>query len=259
LDILLFYNTIILFSLSTNTVYQYSLFKVFQVLFTRTNVCGKIYLSIKLPLFEKNAYILIKVFKEVIYMNYMELDELVFRAKNNDEGAMENLLKEYNYFIIKYASRVYINGYEMDDLIQMANITVIRCVENYTPGKGNFTSYVTYAIKNNFNYLIRQRAKENLIETLEAPVSIGLRIEDTLMDNTSTEDDYIKNELYKLIRVEVDKLEENLKDIITFIYLDCQGNLKEYSQSRNLQYSTAAKRKTLAFTKLRSKLNSILE
>lgn len=191
-------------------------------------------------------------------MNYLELDELVLKAKNKDEGAMEKLLNKYKYFIVKYASRVYINGYEMNDLIQMANIAIIRSVEKYTPGNGNFTPYVTYAIRNTFNYLIRQKAKENLIESIEAPITIGIRLEDTLMDDVSTEEDYIKKELAELIREEVDKLEENLKDIITFIYLDCEGNLKSYSQSRNLQYSTAAKRKALAFNKLRSKLNPIL-
>ncbi|MFR1707995.1 MAG: sigma-70 family RNA polymerase sigma factor [Clostridium sp.] len=191
-------------------------------------------------------------------MNYMELDELVIKAKNKDEGAMEKLLNKYKYFIIKYSSMVYINGYEMDDLIQMANITIMRSVEKYTPGNGNFTSYVTLAIRNNFNYLIRQKAKENFTETLEAQTPLGLRLEDTLKDDASIEDEYVKEEIAKILRQEVDKLEDKLRDIITFIYLDCKGNLKTYSQLRNLQYSAAAKRKTLAFKKLRSKLNLLL-
>ena len=64
---------------------------------------------------------------------------------------MEELINEYKYLIIKQASKVHVRGYEMEDLIQMGNITLMRCLEKYTPEKGNFTAYVSYAIKNNFN------------------------------------------------------------------------------------------------------------
>ncbi|GAA0767952.1 hypothetical protein GCM10008908_07610 [Clostridium subterminale] len=190
-------------------------------------------------------------------MNYSKLENLILKAKNKDQSAMEELLNEYKYLIIKQASKVHVRGYEMEDLIQIGNITIIRCLEKYIQGKGNFTAYISYAIKNNFNYLIRQRAKDNEVQTIEAPVSTNLRIEDTLIADASTEDNFIEKEMYKLIKKEVDNLQENLRDLITFIYINCEGNLKEYSISRSLNYSTAAKRRTLAFKKLRSKLNSL--
>ncbi len=133
----------------------------------------------------------------------------------------------------------------------------MRCLEKYTPEKGNFTAYISYAIKNNFNYLIRQRAKDNEVQTIEAPIETNLRIEDTLIADASTEDSFIEKEMYKLIKREVDNLQDNLRDLITFIYINCEGNLKDYSKSRNLNYSTAAKRRTVALNKLRSSLNSL--
>jgi len=85
----------------------------------------------------------------------------------------------------------------------------------------------------------------------------NLRIEDTLIADASTEDSFIEKEMYKLIKREVDNLQDNLRDLITFIYINCEGNLKDYSKSRNLNYSTAAKRRTVALNKLRSSLNSL--
>lgn len=190
-------------------------------------------------------------------MDYSKLKNLILKAKDKDQNAMEELINEYKYLIIKQASKVHVRGYEMEDLIQMGNITLMRCLEKYTPEKGNFTAYLSYAIKNNFNYLIRQRAKDNEVQTIEAPIETNLRIEDTLIADASTEDSFIEKELYKLIKKEVDNLQGNLRDIITFIYINCEGNLKDYSKSRNLNYSTAAKRRTVAINKLRSSLNSL--
>lgn len=190
-------------------------------------------------------------------MDYSNLKNLILKAKNKDQTAMEELINEYKYLIIKQASKVHVRGYEMEDLIQMGNITLMRCLEKYTSEKGNFTAYVSYAIKNNFNYLIRQRAKDNEVQTIEAPIETNLRIEDTLIADASTEDSFIEKEMYKLIKREVDNLQDNLRDLITFIYINCEGNLKDYSKSRNLNYSTAAKRRTVALNKLRSSLNSL--
>ncbi|WP_346847834.1 sigma-70 family RNA polymerase sigma factor [uncultured Clostridium sp.] len=190
-------------------------------------------------------------------MDYSNLKNLILKAKNKDQSAMEELINEYKYLIIKEASKVHVRGYEMEDLIQMGNITLMRCLEKYTLEKGNFTAYISYAIKNNFNYLIRQRAKDNEVQTIEAPIETNLRIEDTLIADASTEDSFIEKEMYKLIKREVDNLQDNLRDLITFIYINCEGNLKDYSKSRNLNYSTAAKRRTVALNKLRSSLNSL--
>ncbi|MEG1255941.1 sigma-70 family RNA polymerase sigma factor [Clostridium sp.] len=188
-------------------------------------------------------------------MNYKELDELVANAKEGDIVAIEELLSSYKFFIIKHASRVYINGYEMDDLIQIGYMSIIKAIEKYTPGKGNFTSYVTFAIKNNFNYLIRQKTNENFIQSLETPVSSGLELKDLLPDKTSIEDDYVTKEGCEILRKEVENLSEKLRDVIEFVYLDNFGTLSDYARLNNIGYNTVIKRKNLAL----SKLNTILK
>ncbi|WP_346947918.1 sigma factor [Clostridium sp.] len=35
----------------------------------------------------------------------------------------------------------------MGDLIQIGNISLLKSIEKYEEGRGNFTSYVTFAIK----------------------------------------------------------------------------------------------------------------
>ncbi|MEG2917971.1 MAG: sigma-70 family RNA polymerase sigma factor [Clostridium sp.] len=185
-------------------------------------------------------------------MNYQELEVLVVKAKNKDQVAIEGLLKTYRGFIIKAASRVYIDGYDMNDLIQIGNMSILKAIDNYTAGKGTFTGYVTFAITNNFNYLIRQRVRKNLTQSLDAPVSKDLTLLDLLVDEFSTEDDYVQKEHYEALRKAVDNLSAKLRDVIHFVYLDSLGSLKEYSKINNINYNTVIKRKDLAFEKLRA-------
>ncbi len=188
-------------------------------------------------------------------LNYLEIEGLVARAKNKDERAIERLLINYKFFIYKQASKIFLSGYDMDDLMQVGNMAVIFAIDKYLPGKGNFTSYVTFSIINNLNYLIRQHARDNDIQSIETPMGGDQTLSDFLKNDYCIEDEYLEKELSKILKVEVDKLDSKLKDIIDFVYLAELGTLKEYAIAKRINYNTVIKRKNLAIARLTENLN----
>lgn len=49
-------------------------------------------------------------------MDYDYVENLVKKSKANDKTAQEELLKEFEPFIINISSKVHLNGYDFDDI-----------------------------------------------------------------------------------------------------------------------------------------------
>jgi RNA polymerase sporulation-specific sigma factor len=187
----------------------------------------------------------------------MSNDDLVIRAKNGDKVALEELMNKFKFYIIKCSSNVYINGYEKDDLIQIGYISLINAVKNYELTKGNFTSYVNAAIQYNFNYLIRGKAKENYVQSLNTIISENVELGDIIGSEESFEEKLMKKDTLKLVLKCVDKLPKDLKDIIDYCYINNKGNFTKYAIENNIKYSTLMKKKTLALEMLRALVTEI--
>jgi len=86
--------------------------------------------------------------------NYEKQEELVIKAKAGEEAAFEELFKSFKPYILKQARAIYINGYELDDLIQVGNISVFKAINSYDITKGNFPINAAITIKNNLEGLI---------------------------------------------------------------------------------------------------------
>jgi len=181
----------------------------------------------------------------------MDYKELVLRAKEHDEKALEELIMKFRPCIVKCSTNVYINGYEMEDLIQIGNISLIKAVEKYDTSKGNFTSYVVSAIKKNFYYLIRGKAKENYAISLHTIINEdGNELQDILIGEDSFEENIMNKDMKKLIIQCIDKLPEEMREIIK-IWCDNNKSINEYSKETGIKYSTLMKRKQKAFKILR--------
>lgn len=85
--------------------------------------------------------------------------ELVRKAKEGDELAVQALMEQYKPFIIKTCYKYKIPSYEFDDLLQYSYLSVIKAIRLYKFGKVHFTSYVMTAIKNNLGDLLRKSIK----------------------------------------------------------------------------------------------------
>ncbi|WP_366927959.1 hypothetical protein [Clostridium sp.] len=46
------------------------------------------------------------------------MEKLVEKAKNKEDRATEEIIEKFKYLIFKEASRYYIPGYDLEDLIQ---------------------------------------------------------------------------------------------------------------------------------------------
>lgn len=85
--------------------------------------------------------------------------EMVRKAKEGDELAIQALIEQYKPFIVKTCSKYSIPSYEFEDLIQYSYLSVLKAIRLYKFGKVHFTSYVMTAINNNLGDLLRKSIK----------------------------------------------------------------------------------------------------
>lgn len=183
--------------------------------------------------------------------SWERVEQLVRQAQGGDKGAMEELMKAFKNYIYKSAMHIYVSGYDQEDLMQLGYMTVMKAVEKYDVSRSNFINYVTLAITNNFRALIRNRAKENAVGSLDADLGEGFSIIDILQDEkVNIEEDYVNEELGKILEEAIEGLPFKLQEIIKYVYIDEKGNFKEYAKEYEINYNTVIKRKNLAFEKL---------
>jgi RNA polymerase sigma factor (sigma-70 family) len=78
-----------------------------------------------------------------------ELEDLVKKAQEGDKISLKQVLKRFQGFMYKTANSIYINGYELEDLIQIENLALFKAVFKYNcEYKNAFTTYANTVIKN---------------------------------------------------------------------------------------------------------------
>jgi RNA polymerase sporulation-specific sigma factor len=65
-----------------------------------------------------------------MYNDYL-LEDLVDMAKSGDREAMEEILKRFKWLALKLCNRTYIKGWDLDDLMQVTNMALMRSVQLY--------------------------------------------------------------------------------------------------------------------------------
>jgi len=185
----------------------------------------------------------------------MYYEELIIRAKEGDKMALEELMMKYKGLIIKHGNSVYINGYDKEDLIQIGYMSVMNAVNKYDFQKGNFTAYVSFAIQKNFNYLIRGKARENYVSSLDYYIEDEVQLVDIIKSEENIEGEYIKKEIKKIVQQCINELPVELRDIIDYHYIKNEGTLKKYSEEKNINYRIVTKRKGQAIRLLKNALN----
>lgn len=187
----------------------------------------------------------------------MGYEDLVLRGKAGDKEALDELIRKFTGYIIKCANNVYINGYTQEDLIQEGYVSLVKAVDKYDPKRGNFTAYVTFAIKKNFNYKIRGKARENYIGSLDYEVNQNTQLLDMLSTKENIEEDYVKNEVLGEISKVINNLPKELREVIDYYYISNKGSLKEYAEEKNINYSTLIRRKSLALKIIKNNLKDV--
>lgn len=162
----------------------------------------------------------------------------------------------YKPSIIKNARRIYISGYEVEDLIQIGALAIIKAVKKYELGrKAAFTTYANTVIKNAFNEQLRKVLSKKLDENFKCSLNSlnkdGIEFIEILVSEDNVEEDAIAKEQIVILTKALETLSEGEREIIKWFYFENKP-LKEYAGIKGITLNTAAKRKCRALEKLKS-------
>ncbi|WP_186431553.1 sigma-70 family RNA polymerase sigma factor [Clostridium sp. BSD9I1] len=185
--------------------------------------------------------------------NSMHLEELALKAQSGDKKSLEDLIKYFKPYIVKQARCTYVKGHEIQDLVQMGYVSLIKAIKMYKPSNKNFNYYALASIKRNFYYLIRQESRHNGEYSMEFETGEGLTLQDGLEGNSDLEEEYLKKETYKRLRQGIEKLSKEEKEMIKWVYID-RKRLKEYAVMKGVSYNQGRYRMQQILKKLREGL-----
>ncbi len=101
------------------------------------------------------------------------IDELIKRAKNNDEHAMEELLQKFKSKVTAISREYFLIGADFDDLIQEGMIGLYNAISVYDPNKNhNFSAFASLCIHRRL-----QNTVKNANRKKNAPLNSYLPIE----------------------------------------------------------------------------------
>ena len=159
----------------------------------------------------------------------------VIRAREGDENA-KNILIEHNLRLVVFLAKKYENtGYELDDLVSIGSIGLIKGINTYKPDKNiKLATYASRCIANEILMFLRKNKKRKTEISFEVAFNYDnegneLHLEDIL----GTEDDLVSKEyedkVDKLaLQKEINKLKPRDKQIMVMRY--GLNNTKEYTQ-----------------------------
>lgn len=129
-------------------------------------------------------------------------EELIRLAKNGDEGAKEELFKINRGLNFYIAKRFENTKMEIDDLISVSNIGMIKAYNTFDLNKGTkFISYASRIMTNEILMYLRKDKKHNGLANLEQTISQDMDGNNlTLMEVIPAPEDNIKTEDYDLMQ-----------------------------------------------------------
>ncbi|GAA0182144.1 sigma-70 family RNA polymerase sigma factor [Clostridium sediminicola] len=146
------------------------------------------------------------------------MKELIGKAKEGDEKALQGIIDKYTPLAISQASKYHIPGYDFEDLVQHCYLSIIKAVKLYEIGTTPFGAYVSMAVRNNMKDLLRNKIKHNR----EVPES------HTLDQNPSEysftiEDQVIAYQQIEKMEIAMNKLEPQHRKIVIDFYLNSKS------------------------------------
>ena len=190
------------------------------------------------------------------------MEDLIRRAKNDDNNAKEEIINMYYPLIVKEGKRIFLKNRTFEDIVQIGVISILNAIKLFDISRGvqSFSSYVLWSIKNGFINIIRSEAKYNDEVSLNVYCkdTSDIEIVDSLIDeNIDIENSVITSTFYDEILLALNKLDDEERDIIKFLYIDNERpNLSKYSRLYNKDYYYCSCLKKRALEKLRKLFNA---
>ena len=190
-------------------------------------------------------------------MDYKYIESLVKLAKEKDTEAQELLVEEFKPIIYGLRKKISASGYEREDLISESYRILFNCIDKYDLSKHRFVAYSINAIKNNFKYILRKSTRRGDHEGLISKDIAG-DLESIIAHEEGTyekkESDIIDDQILKHIFKDLAKDELELINLIVFE----DYTVREYAAFKNLNYSTAVKKKKSALDKMKIPFNEFI-
>ena len=185
-------------------------------------------------------------------MDYDYVENLVKKSKANDKTAQEELLKEFEPFIINISSKVHLNGYDFDDIKSECYKSIAKCLLLYDENKHRFVAYSINAIKNNLKDLVKCNLKKSSIAS-----SNLIHLTDEILKSEEIDlDELIMNKIdCDILKASLKTLTSEEQELINFIFIKGYS-LKAYSELKNISYSKVYKDKQIILNKIYNRLIS---
>lgn len=180
------------------------------------------------------------------------LEELVTMAQKGDKAALEIIVRRFQGFIFKKAASIFVKDHELDDLIQIGNVSLVNAVRKFNVNGGkDFLPYVTLAIQNNYYYLIRGKAKCNSETSLNKKNEDGYELMNVLVSDEDIEGDFIKKQELSDLKKILNMLDDTEKEFIYNIFYQ-NISITSYANSHNIKYDKCIRMKKAILKKVRS-------
>ena len=149
-------------------------------------------------------------------------EELVYKAKLDDENAENELLELYKGLVVKIARSYFILGGEMEDIVQEGMIGLYKAIKGYDKKKNaSFKTFATMCIKHQIQSAIKvANAKKN------SPLSNSVSLQS--FSENSDDDDFLPANL--IFQVSPDEKVINKED-----YRNLLENIKKMLSEKELQ------------------------
>ena len=164
-----------------------------------------------------------------------EEDELALKAQEGDRDARDKLI-EHNLRLVVYLAKKYeSSGYELEDLISIGSLGLIKGVKTYKVNKNiKISTYVSRCICNEILMFLRKNKRKKCEVSLEETLNYDaegntLNLEDVIgTDGDIVAKEYENNINKRFIEQKLNSLKEREKLIMTLRY--GLNNSKEYTQ-----------------------------
>ncbi len=179
-------------------------------------------------------------------LKYVEM--LAKKSKDGDNSSKEKLIEEFRPFIKNLSRKTFIHGYDKDDIENECYKNLFKCLNSYNLEKHRFVAYATNGIKNNLNDLIKKSKNRDNSEGLSA-LTLTDNLEHTLSNNENLEEILCNECDFKILKAAIKNLTEEEQELVDFVFFK-NNTIKLYSDLKDMCYSTAVNRKTLALRKI---------
>ncbi|MBN1056114.1 MULTISPECIES: sigma-70 family RNA polymerase sigma factor [unclassified Clostridium] len=180
-------------------------------------------------------------------LKYVEM--LAKKSKDGDNLSKEKLIQEFKPFIKNLSRKTFIHGYDKDDIENECYKNLFKCLNSYNLEKHRFVAYATNGIKNNLNDLIKRSKNRDNSEGSSA-LTLTDNLEHTLPSNYENLEEVLCNQYdLKILKTAIQNLTEEEQELVDFIFFK-NNTIKLYSDLKDMCYSTAVNRKTLALRKI---------